>query len=93
VVEDGIESVLLPRDIVGPLSFFSFFSLIGSGCTGEGVGKGKARLLLSGRTVEIEEGGLTGREVPIGTAARAVGRATGIPLPQAAELGRDEPGR
>jgi len=92
VVDEGIESVLFPRAIAGPLSFFSFFSLTGVGCTGEGVGRGKATLLLRGSAVEIDVGGLTGREVPMGTAARAVGRATGMPFPHAAELGSDEPG-
>lgn len=91
VVADMLESVLFPRIIAEGFSFFSFFSLTGGGCTGEGVGRGKAMLLLSGRAVTTDVGGLMGRDVPIGAAERATGRAIGMPLPQAAELGRDDP--
>jgi len=91
VVADMLESVLLPRIIAEGFSFFSFFSLTGGGCTGEGVGRGKAMLLLSGRAVTTDVGGLMGRDVPIGAAERATGRAIGMPLPQAAELGSEDP--
>lgn len=87
VVMDMLESVLFPRAIAGAFSLFSFFSLITGVCTGEGVGRGNATLLFSGRAVATDVGGLTGREVPIGTAVRAAGRATGIPFPHAAEFG------
>lgn len=91
VVADMLESVLFPRIIAAGFSFFSFFSFTGGGCTGEGVGRGKAMLLLSGRAVITDVGGLIGRDVPMGAADRATGRAIGIPLPQAAELGSDDP--
>jgi hypothetical protein len=70
VAVDMLESVLFPLIMCAGFSFFSFFSLIGGGWTGEGVGKGKAALLLSGRGIETDVGALTGREVPMGTAVR-----------------------
>ena len=90
VPSDKLESVLFPRDMVVGFSFFSFFSLTTGGWTGDGVGRGKATLLLSGSAVVIDVGGLTGRDVPMGMDVRFAGRATGMPFPHAAEFGRAE---
>jgi hypothetical protein len=74
-------------------SFLSFFSLMGGGMTGEGVGRGKAALFASGGT--DSEIGFMGRDVPMGTAVpRGLAVLLAVfaftPLPHAAEVGSVE---
>lgn len=101
VAADWLESLLFPLAMAmaaaaafsAAFSFLSFFSLMGGGMTGEGVGRGKAALFASGGTES--EIGFMGRDVPMGT---AVPRGFAVllavfaftPLPHAAEVGSVE---